>query len=247
MIEKLKKLLQNDLVTFSVLYKIIQDEHEYLESDYENYIICYSKKPYPVWLWTRENISNEYLNEAISRLTSKFPIADGYNYNVRKEIANKIPKSVIKISMVSYNLKQLNDIEYAYGNPTKATVNDLELMTRYMSDFQNEVFQDSQRDLVKDEIRKIALNNILTRECYFWENLEGKKVALSMMSKDNNIAHINYVYTSPEHRKMGYAESLVHFLCKKAIKKNIVPTLYADETYIASNNCYIKLGFEKKV
>ncbi len=246
MIEKLKNLLQNDLITFSVLYRIIQQEHEYLESDYENYIICYSEKPYPIWLWTKENISDEKLNEAISKLIAKYPLSNGFTYNVRKEIANKIPNSEIRISMISYTLNELKNINYVNGKTKKATMDDFALVTKYMNNFYKEAFQDLRNDLDEYEIRKKALNGINKGEFYLFENIEGVKVALTKLSYDKDTAHIGYVYTVPEFRRMGYAESLVHFLCKMALEKNFTPTLYADESYIASNNCYVKLGFKKR-
>lgn len=244
MIERLKELLKDDRVTFSVLYSIIQRENQYLESDYENYIICYSEKPYPVWLWTKEDISDDSLNEAIKILTSKYPLSEGFTYNMRKQITDKIPNSNIETSMISYVLNELNDIDYADGKLVKASIDDLEILTDYMKAFHKEIHLDLLDNL--DEYREKALNRLQTRECYFFENSEGEKVALTILSNDNDHVHISYVYTVPKFRKMGYAETLVHFLCKKALENNLTPTLYADEYYAPSNNCYKKLGFEER-
>ena len=148
------------------------------------------------------------------------------------------------MSLISYVLNELNDISYAYGNAVKANIDDLEILTQYIKAFHKGTDLDLLDNL--DEYRKKALNYLKTSDCYFWENPEGEKVALAIVTNSYGYSYISYVYTVPAFRKMGYAETLVHYICKKNLENNIKPTLYADEYYIPSNNCYRKLGFDMK-
>lgn len=58
------KLLNEDKYTFSVLSRIIGGENELLLSDHENVIICYTCQPFPVWIWTPDDASEEVMDLA---------------------------------------------------------------------------------------------------------------------------------------------------------------------------------------
>ena len=53
------------------------------------------------------------------------------------------------------------------------------------------------------------------------------------------------VYTLPNQRRKGYALNLVHAISEDILKDGLVPILYTDADYGASNSCYKKIGFEQ--
>lgn len=53
------KILENDKYTFFVLGRIIGGECELLFTDHERLIIFFTCNPYPVWIWTPNDVTNE--------------------------------------------------------------------------------------------------------------------------------------------------------------------------------------------
>ena len=52
-------LLAQDKYTFSVLSRIIRGECEIRLTDHERMIICFTGQPYPVWIWTPDDASED--------------------------------------------------------------------------------------------------------------------------------------------------------------------------------------------
>jgi predicted GNAT family acetyltransferase len=53
------------------------------------------------------------------------------------------------------------------------------------------------------------------------------------------------VYTVPKHRRLGYAINLVGELTRMIMREGLVPALYTDGGYSASNECYKKIGYKQ--
>ena len=60
------KLLENDKYTFSVLGSKMGGECDLLLTDHEKLIICFSSKPYPVWIWTPDGAPEEEKERAMN-------------------------------------------------------------------------------------------------------------------------------------------------------------------------------------
>ena len=54
-------LLDSDRYTFFVLRQIMGGNCDLLLTDHEKMIICYSGAPYPVWIWTPDDLLPEFL------------------------------------------------------------------------------------------------------------------------------------------------------------------------------------------
>ena len=70
------QLLQEDKHTFLVLRQIIEGCCQFLQSDHKKMIICYSCNPYPIWIWTSKDISNDDM-ELIYKLLLQQSFLDG--------------------------------------------------------------------------------------------------------------------------------------------------------------------------
>ena len=62
----------------------------------------------------------------------------------------------------------------------------------------------------------------------------------------NEQAKINHVYTPNDSRGKGYAANLIYEMTKMILDLGLVPLLYTDYNYIASNKAYINAGYEDK-
>ena len=53
------KILEADKYTFFILTRIMTRNCELLLSDHSRMIICYSQSPFPVWIWTADDATQE--------------------------------------------------------------------------------------------------------------------------------------------------------------------------------------------
>jgi predicted GNAT family acetyltransferase len=63
-------------------------------------------------------------------------------------------------------------------------------------------------------------------------------------SVNSDQAKISHVSTPVESRGKGYAANLVYEMTKKILDLGLVPLLYTDYKYAASNKAYINAGYE---
>jgi len=86
---------------------------------------------------------------------------------------------------------------------------------------------------------------IAQRRHWFWI-VDGTPVALAGIGRRlTRTAAVNSVYTVPEYRGRGYAGAITAFVAKQIFdegRKTVC--LYADLHNVASNRCYLKLGFK---
>lgn len=243
------KLLTNDKYTFFVLGRIIKGTVEILLTNHKNLIICFSEAPYPVWVWTPDNISDDDMEYAYQQVLSH-GLLDGKNtFNMKYDLANYFIKRAatdnkklnIKLNMYAYDCTKLSDsVTPTDGIIHKCNNNDVEDLTNFLYMFHQETEQDIKEI---DECRTDAIKNIESESMYFWQDANGNNVACCKLNPNGVLAAINDVFTHPEFRRKHYAENLVYRVTKHAMDMGYIPMLYTDANYIASNACYEKIGY----
>jgi len=81
-------LLEEDKYTFSVLRSILTKKCEFILTDNEQYIICYSYKPFPIWVWTRDDVTKEQAEKVYTILKEKSLLNGQYRFNLKYDFAN---------------------------------------------------------------------------------------------------------------------------------------------------------------
>lgn len=245
------KLLENDKYTFFVLSRVITKPCELLLTDHKRIIICYSQNPFPLWIWTADDATEEEKEKAYS-LSSQNGFLDGnHSINLKYDLANYFIKRAknegknfsIQKNMLVYDC--LNPSAPEKITPTDGELyhckeSDLDLVTNFKEAFHNELKLDiREREAYKKDVE------IMIKEgnTYLWKNSEGVFVASCYYRTQGNLASLSLVYTFPEFRRKHYAENLVYEVTKIAINKGYIPMLYTDGDYIASNACYVKVGY----
>ena len=243
------KLFEKDKYTFFVLRKIIDKPCELLLSDHKKLIVCYSGNPYPVWIWTADNVSAEEMDMAYS-LVAESGLLDGkHNFIVKYQLAEHfIEKAAreggsmsITKNMFAYNC--LNPIKpeiTADGGIHLCNSDDVEELTELLAMFHEETGVDRNST---DGYRRNAENDIKDGNIYFWKNKNGYSVASCKFTPNGDMASVNRVFTRPNHRRKHYAENLVFQVTMKAKEAGYIPMLYTDADYEASNACYEKIGY----
>lgn len=246
--EKDYKLLEEDKYTFFVLKRIMDGKCNLLLSNHKDIIICFTESPYPVWIWTKDNISNEKMEYIYNLVKEKGLLNNKYRFNIKYELykyflnRSKEDNIDIKILVNMYAYDCINPIkpkENVLGNIHLCNESDIEEVINYLELFHNELGIDK-----KDDYSLDAKEFIEAKNTYFWQNEDGKFVASARYVPNGALASISFVYTKKEYRRMHYAKNLVYEVTKLAMELGYTPMLYTDSNYIASNKCYEKIGYK---
>ena len=243
------ELLEKDKYTFFVLKRIMGGECKLLMSDHERLIICFTGQPFPVWIWTADDASEEEMEKAF-KLAKENKLLDGkHHFNIKYSLAEYFIKraaedgSKLKITtnMFAYDcLEPVRPETEADGGIYRCEMKDLEEVVDFLNDFHNELKID-QKDI--SGYREDAEAFINTGNMYLWKDDTGRSVASCKYAPTKDMASINLVFTRPEFRRKHYAENLVYQVTMKVKEEGYVPMLYTDADYVASNACYEKIGY----
>ena len=246
--ERDHKLLENDRYTFSVLNRIMGGECQVLLSDHERLILGLSMPPFPVWIWTADDATDEEKEKAYSLAVSYCPFEE-HTYNLKYDLAEyfiqraaKEGKTLsIRTNMFAYGCPDpVEPEDKANGHAHRCTMEDVDTLVEFMDLFHNEIDLDKQS---LDSYRRAAEEGIRNGSLFLWKNEEGKYVASCNYRPDEDMASIGLVYTRQEDRRKHYAENLVYYVTKIVKEAGYLPILYTDADYVASNACYEKIGY----
>ncbi len=248
--ERDHKLLEEDKYTFFVMTRIIRGECKLLLSDHESLILCFTGHPFPVWIWTPDDASDEEMERAYLLAKDNELLTGEYHFNVKYTLAEYFmkraledgSKMTISTNMFAYDcldpVKPDRDTDGAFY---RCEMKDLEELVTFLDMFHKEIGID-QKDT--QSYRKDAETYISSGNMYFWKDKEGKSVASCKYAPGGgDMASINLVFTRPENRRKHYAENLVYQVTMKAKEAGYIPMLYTDADYVASNACYEKIGY----
>ena len=246
------KILENDKYTFFVLSRIMDGECELLLTDHERLIICFTKNPYPVWIWTPDGVTEEEKEKAYELIRENGLLTEGHTFNLKYDLADYFVRSSSEDAM-ALSIKT-NMFAYNCPNPVKSYVRvdgelhrcmseDIDELVEFMDLFHREtgVDQDS-----LEAYRCKAEEVIRNGRHFFWRNAEGRHVAICNFVPNGDLAGIGLVYTRKEYRRKHYAENLVYQVTQMAKDAGYMPMLYTDADYAVSNACYEKIGYVLK-
>ena len=139
------KLLESDKYTFFVLRRIIGGKCELLLTDHERLIICFTCNPFPVWIWTADDASEEEM-EMVYQIATEHSLMNGkYRFNLKYELAEyfieraaKDGKNLsISTNMFAYDCqKPIMPIQTADGSLHRCSTEDIDELVDFMDLFQ---------------------------------------------------------------------------------------------------------------
>lgn len=243
------RLLESDKYTFFVLKQVMGGDVKLLLSDHERMIICYTGHPFPVWIWTPDDATEEEMEKVYQIAKDNDFFLGNINFNIKYDLAKYFIKRaaddgiklMVLINMFAYDC--YNPIEpkiNSDGEIHRCEMEDLEDLVTFMDMFHKEIGID-QKDI--QGYRMDAEEYIKSGNMYFWKNEAGKNVACCKYAPSGDSASINLVFTRPEFRRRHYADNLVYQVTMKAKEAGYVPMLYTNADYTASNACYKKIGY----
>jgi hypothetical protein len=243
------ELLNKDKHTFSVMIRIIGLDCELRLTDHKDIILCFTSQPYPVWIWTEDDASEEVMERAY--LTAKEnSLLDGeHNFNMKYSLADYFIKRAekdgvslsIKTNMFAYECPEsIPPKTETDGKIHQCTMDDMDVLVDFYEMMHNTIGIDKES---REQYRNKAEEFVKNGTVYFWENADGEFVTSCNWRPIQNMASIGLVYTREEFRRHHYAENLVYQVSEIARKAGYTPKLYTDADYVASNACYEKIGY----
>lgn len=244
------RLLTRDSITYSVLIKILQSECDHIFTDLENGIVCHSAHPWPVWAWCRDAENREAVEWIGSCLKTYFSLEDGYDCILSYELLEKLKKTDVYfqtattgMGLLSYRLDQLNPIDCpCRGSMSLVREEEIPSLIGIWQDMHMEM---EGRSLTPERCEQSIRHMVGENNLFAWRNDAGEIVALTGRGDQEGYSKITSVYTLPEYRRKGYAISLVHGVTRTILVDGLIPILYTDAGYAASNACYQKIGYRQ--
>ncbi|MDE6441842.1 MAG: GNAT family N-acetyltransferase [Clostridia bacterium] len=243
------KILENNKYTFFVLCRIMGGKCELLLTDHERLIVCFSCRPFPVWIWTEDGANEDDMERAY-QLAERYSLLDGeHRFNLKYDLAHYFIKRAaadnkrlsIFTNMYAYDCRKLiAPTVIADGSIQRCCSEDVDELASFLDLFHKELKMD-QTDL--NNYRLQAEARINSGNTFFWKDSRGNNVASCYFTPNGNTASISLVFTRPEFRRKHYAENLVYQVTKIVMDAGYVPMLYTDADYTASNACYNKIGY----
>ena len=243
-------LLRQDAIDYSVLISILHSPCSDVFTDHESVILCYSLAPSPVWVWAKDLNNDEAVRAVADCLRTYFPVSQGHTYNVSypllerlREVDPYFRSLEVKLGLLSYRLDNLNPIHYPCGGHfAPARQEDLEPLIPIWHAMNLEM---ENHDFSESYCREQIGNHLTKGTLFTWRDEADQIVALTAKWADGGYCKLSAVYTLPRHRRKGYAINLVHKVTQSVLDEGLIPILYTDAGYIASNDCYKKIGYRQ--
>ncbi len=243
------ELLNKDKHTFSVMARIIGLDCKIRLTDHKDIILCYTGEPFPAWIWTEDDASEEVMERAYQTAKDCLLLDGEHNFDIKYSLADYFIKRAakdgislsIKTNMFAYECPiSIPPKTETDGKIHKCTLEDLDVLVDFYDMFHNEIGIDKE---VREQYRIKAEDAVKSGSLYLWENADGEYVSSCSWHPVQDMASIGLVYTREKHRRHHYAEQLVFQVTEIARSAGYMPILYTDADYVASNACYEKIGF----
>ena len=243
------KILEDDKYTFFMLRRIIAEECKLLLTDHKRLLICHSNDPFPVWIWTADDVTEEEKSKAYALIKENDLLTEGHTFNMKYDLSDYLIQRAsedaktlsISTNMFAYDCP--NPLEphiRADGELHRCVAEDIDDLIDFMDLFHKETGIDQEG---LEAYRKKGEEAIRRGNHFFWRNAEGKNVSVCSLRPNGTLVSVGLVYTREEHRRKHYAQNLVYQVTKMAKDAGYDPMLYTDADYVASNACYEKIGY----
>lgn len=231
------------------------DSFEYL-TDGEKYLVCRSTRNTPVWVWTKDGLSEYELLEVLEKLESLLDKEKCEQVTSKKELFNLLVDKYKNDLVDDYFMEKENYLQmrcYVCLNPvlnkevvgykTRPTLEDLDLLAYfYKCDLEDTLKEKYVKEVSRDDLYEAANKRLNNENFYVWK-VDDEVVATASYKVEGDCARLSHVFTDRDHRGKGYAQMLVYDLCMDLKNQGKLPLLYADYDYVPSNKAYQKVGF----
>lgn len=243
-------LTGDDAITFSVLSNILHGSCTKTVTDHENFILCHSTPPYPVWVWCKNTEDAAVVSAIAAGLRTHFPSEKGFRWNMTYTLFEALKSHdpyfaplPTAMGLLSYRMDEILPVSHpCEGKFDLAKPEEIDLLCKLWHDacLEMEGFDHN------EEFCRTRVNEYMEKNGLFvWRSTLGEITAMTSRRDTAPFSKVATVYTVPEHRRCGYAMNLVHAVSAGMLEDGLTPILYTDANYPASNACYKKIGYRE--
>lgn len=239
---------QKDKYKFFLITQNLKSDSVLLYSDEENYVICRGAVGFPTWIWTKDGINRDKVTEVEEAMKYYLTDSPRDKFTCKKELYDYLLEDNFEFlnrddyfEMGTLSCKKVKKPRKTDGKMTKPRLDEIEELTKF---YYNRSLDIGKEEITLDEALKTVEKMLNSDTFYIWRNNEGKIVCMAEYIVIDSSAKIKSVYTPVEERKKAYAANLIHDLTAKLLSEGLVPLLYTDYNYPASNKAYINAGYE---
>lgn len=240
------KEFQDDKYKFYIALKILSNDCSVIYSNENDYVIMQMNDNLPIWIWTKDNIENNLVDEVMETIELYFNKKS--KITCKKEFYDLLLEKSISIiqekvfEMGTLHCEKTLEPKNIKGTMALANISDLDTLAKY---WYNDILE-TENDNYTLEQAKIDIESMISEgNFYILKDQKDKIVCMARYTLINDIASINKVYTPIEERKKGYCANLIYDLSNMLLNQNITPMLYTDYNYIPSNKSYMNVGYTK--
>lgn len=237
---------QKDKYKFHLFYKMTGADSLFI-SDNETFCIGRESKGLPTWIWTEDNLKLETVKKVEDILKKLYLELDNNKLTCKKELYDYLKKDLSDLKdyfeMGFFKCDKLKNVELSSGRIDKPNYGDKTTLARFLCDDLKE--QDNEEITFEEALETVDFF-LKDDKFYIWRNPEEKAVSMCCYTVTNKQAKVSHVFTPKSERCHGYCTSLVYSLTKNLLSKGLVPLLYTNHNYEASNRAYKKVGYEEK-
>ena len=222
-----------------------------LYSDEENYVVCRGKEGLPTWIWTKDNIEEEKMNEIKKVMDLYLTDRERDYFTCKKDLYDYLSSNYENLNKEDYfetgflicsNPKKPKECG---GKIEKGTMKDLNTLVDMMYKHYEEI-EDISMDKTYDDAKERILEKLEKGSMYVWKDSNDEIVSIAFYSIIGDKAKLAGAYTNKDKRGKGYMANLIYEMTNEILDKGLVPLLYTDYKYIPSNKAYKNAGYEDK-
>ena len=232
---------------------ILEKEDALCWSDGGSVLAAQSNERTPLWLWLREELPSDAMEQAAAWLAEELQARPGLCFSADPnrcggmiERVERLTGGCVRTDMRMNAYALLECPEWKETACRGRMVAPAEGHQAAMASLLRQMTEDAEGQVIPESAaREFAQAMTGSNRLFLWED-DGVICAMAMIAHEGpNAARINTVVTDRACRGQGYAGMLVSQICRKLMERGVTPMLYADAAYLASNRVYQKIGFEK--
>jgi len=240
---------ENNKILFNLFYHILDSENAFWVSDEESYIIGQTNERLPMWIWIKENASEDALAEIEKVIEQRMELNPKLNVTANEKIMRSILNRISErkkvdyssmVPMVIYRCDTVTNTKKASGHTIFSNESHKEVLEKFITGM---VWDLAKRPMNEGEAEGFARDVAGSKDLYLWED-NGQVVSMTMIAhRAEEFARINTVYTDSMQRGKGYAGMLVGEVTQKILDEGRIPMLYTEQDNVCSNATYRRIGY----
>lgn len=243
-------MTEEELIRFSMFYAIHIANDSFIVTNDNNVIIGQERPASPLWIYIKNNLSDDEREEVIKIICKKLVLNPNLNIDGEEKYLDPILEEVSRISGNSFKIDVPKNSYACHkpikpgmicGNLSEANGNDLETITIFSKDNWEDI---GFGILTPEQARRFAQRRLTNPDFRVLRDEEKRIVAMATVHKYGDVVLTDGVFTDRNERSKGYAKFLMYRITKELLDEGFKPRLYADRRKPAPNHVYKSIGYE---